>query len=80
MQTLYRLRANDASLTKAEALRQAQLGLLHGSDPSGSCGPSRSPVSLSGETSLADPAPINTACRYTHPYHWAPFVLMGNWL
>ncbi len=35
--------------SKAEALRQAQLSLLHGSD-------------------------------FSHPYFWAPFVLVGNWL
>ena len=35
--------------TKAEALRQAQLKLLH--DP-----------------------------RYAHPFFWAPFIIIGNWL
>ncbi|MBW4518840.1 MAG: CHAT domain-containing protein [Scytolyngbya sp. HA4215-MV1] len=38
-----------ANLTKAEALRQAQLALL------------KQP-------------------RFNHPYYWAPFVLLGNWL
>jgi CHAT domain-containing protein/Tfp pilus assembly protein PilF len=41
-------------LSKAAALRAAQLALL---DSSGSA---------EGD--------------YSHPYHWAPFVLMGNWL
>jgi CHAT domain-containing protein len=36
-------------VTKAEALRQAQLALL------------KSP-------------------QYQHPYFWAPFILVGNWL
>lgn len=40
---------NQAGVTKAEALRQAQLSLL------------RSP-------------------QYQHPFYWAPFVLVGNWL
>ena len=44
-----RLTAPNATITKAEALRQAQLTLLK--DP-----------------------------RYNHPYFWAPFVLVGNWL
>lgn len=48
MQNLYRQLA-DASQTKAEILRQAQLQLLQ------------------DET-------------YEHPYFWAPFVLIGNWL
>ena len=38
-----------ANVTKAEALRQAQLALLEQS-------------------------------RFRHPYYWAPFVLLGNWL
>ncbi|MGB5771625.1 MAG: CHAT domain-containing protein [Crocosphaera sp.] len=38
-----------SGVSKAEALRQAQLSLLH-SDP------------------------------YQHPFYWAPFVLVGNWL
>jgi CHAT domain-containing protein len=37
------------AVTKAEALRQAQLSLLHDPD-------------------------------YRHPVHWAPYVLLGNWL
>jgi CHAT domain-containing protein len=39
----------DLNITKAEALRQAQLALL------------KNP-------------------QYSHPYFWAPFVLVGNWL
>jgi CHAT domain-containing protein/Tfp pilus assembly protein PilF len=51
---------------KAEALRQAQLALLHGS----------------GSTSKADRGSKieqepNTA-GYAHPFYWAPFVLIGN--
>ncbi|MEQ9238914.1 CHAT domain-containing protein [Coleofasciculus sp. E2-BRE-01] len=38
-----------ANVTKAEALRQAQLALLQQS-------------------------------RFRHPFYWAPFVLLGNWL
>jgi CHAT domain-containing protein/predicted Zn-dependent protease len=40
---------NQPNISKAQALRQAQLSLLH------------SP-------------------QYQHPYYWAPFVLVGNWL
>lgn len=48
MADLYR-RRQDQNLTKAEALRQAQ-------------------VSLQSQS------------RYAHPFYWAPFILMGNWL
>ncbi len=45
----YRQFRGTASLTKAKALRQAQLSLL-------------------------------TTAAYRHPYYWAPFILIGNWL
>jgi CHAT domain-containing protein len=47
MADLYK-RMTTSKMTKAEALRQAEIGLRK--DP-----------------------------RYSHPYYWAPFVLMGNW-
>ena len=40
---------NQPGVSKVEALRQAQLSLLH------------SP-------------------QYQHPFYWAPFILVGNWL
>ena len=47
---------------KAEALRQAQMALLHGS---GSIGGN----AASGANTI----------RYSHPFFWAPFVLIGNY-
>ncbi|HIK26609.1 MAG TPA: CHAT domain-containing protein [Oscillatoriaceae cyanobacterium M7585_C2015_266] len=44
-----RLTQSNVSMTKAQALREAQLTLLKNPD-------------------------------YNHPYFWAPFVLVGNWL
>ena len=41
----------DQEISKAEALRDAQLKLLN-----------------------------NRNSQYSHPYYWAPFVLIGNWL
>ncbi|MFE4106135.1 tetratricopeptide repeat protein [Almyronema epifaneia] len=59
-----------APITKAAALRDAQLALL-GSDA----------LSTEAQTRLigqrqdtADPTPLS------HPYHWAPFILIGNGL
>ena len=96
MQTLYRLRGADPTLTKADALRQAQLSLLHcagdahgaaADTAAGGCTGQRRPFDLAGDDAAAadamatDPAAAgDTACRWTHPYYWAPFVLMGNWL
>ena len=80
MQNLYRLR-QEKGLTKADALREAQLALISGKHalPAISKKPS---ISGSAGTGTAD-APAFTpdpARPYAHPYYWAPFILMGNWL
>jgi CHAT domain-containing protein len=71
MQELYRIRQSDPNLTKIEALRRAQLELLNGAvKPDG-------PVEARGVKVAGDAEP---ARNYQHPYYWAPFFLMGNWL
>lgn len=56
MEEFYRARGEKRKVTKAAALRQAQLSLLQG-------------------RVKAD----NPNIDLSHPYYWAPFVLMGNW-
>lgn len=51
MGKFYNNLANDVQISKARALRKAQLDLLAEEDS-----------------------------QYRHPYYWAPFVLVGNWL
>jgi len=71
MQEFYRLRQANAGITKLEALRRAQLELLNGDiQPDGSAEPRGVKVAKEPET----------ARDYRHPYYWAPFFLMGNWL
>ena len=76
MREFYRLRMSDAEITKAEALRQAQLALLTGK--------------VRGNGSAGRGAKVNREAEargflknpqrpYAHPYFWAPFLLMGNW-
>jgi len=56
---------------KVEALRQAQLDLLLGKER---------PTAAAAGRGLAMEVPTeNTHVGYSHPYYWAPFVLMGNW-
>jgi CHAT domain-containing protein len=59
---------------KAEALRQAQLALLRGfAGPQLDAGNDRGFATES-------PSPSTTpASGYSHPYYWAPFVLIGNY-
>jgi CHAT domain-containing protein len=82
MQEFYKLREAKDGVTKAEALRKAQLKLLSGE------------VGLDGETAadrqiVHDEPKAETTKRprytpdpkkpYAHPYYWAPFILIGNW-
>ncbi|MGH9960773.1 MAG: CHAT domain-containing protein, partial [Pyrinomonadaceae bacterium] len=64
MRTFYSELAT-AKVTKAQALRQAQLALLKGNAMGGSEG--------RGVEQTED-----TVRRYDHPYYWAPFILIGN--
>lgn len=57
MQAFYQERAKTPSISKAQALREAQLAMLEGRL-----------------------RPANKKDNaWSAPYHWAPFVLMGNW-
>jgi CHAT domain-containing protein len=59
---------------KAEALRQAQLALLRGSDATApNATKQRGPQLEQEEPSAARES------KYSHPFFWAPFVLIGNY-
>ncbi len=71
METMYRIRQGKPALGKSEALRQAQeemaMGVLL---PAGTDSRDRG-------TRAAEAASV--AKSWTHPYYWAPFILIGNW-
>ncbi|MGA2571876.1 MAG: CHAT domain-containing protein [Terracidiphilus sp.] len=76
--------SGEGRVTKAEALRLAQLDLLQGKITPQSAASGRgfipvdSPSPASPANSAASANPANSA-NFSHPYYWAPFVLMGNW-
>jgi CHAT domain-containing protein len=83
MREFYRRRQAD-HLTKAEAMREVQMAFI-----SGDLRPDTAPVALRGAIrELPSSASVPKAARYTppanapfaHPFFWAPFILMGNWL
>jgi CHAT domain-containing protein/Tfp pilus assembly protein PilF len=62
MQRFYRFRDAHPDSSKAEAMRQAQLSLLRGTDAG---------LQTGGSAARPD-------LTYTHPHFWAPFILIGN--
>lgn len=63
MRQFYRLKFTAAGIENVEALRQAQLAFIRGGQT----------VASKNLPPGADPAK-----PYTHPFFWAPFILMGN--
>ena len=60
---------------KAEALRQAQLALLRGGTETPAGGVEQRGIQM------GLPQAKSGAARtpYSHPFFWAPFILIGNW-
>lgn len=85
MQTFYRLRGTLPGLSKAEALRQAQLRLLGGTEQlvvasrAAKRGLETIPENPREPSTPMAPLVPPPPVPYAHPYYWAPFVLMGNW-
>lgn len=71
MSEFYRLLKENPQMSKAEAVRRAQLAVASGTLRADAGGGRRD----TGEVAGASPA----APDYSHPYYWSPFVLMGNW-
>jgi CHAT domain-containing protein/Tfp pilus assembly protein PilF len=80
MQELYRLRESKAGTTKLEALRAAQLRLLRGDKRVEPAAEGDRVVITTRPPSSVPSFPRNVNAPYAHPYYWAPFFLMGNWL
>jgi CHAT domain-containing protein/tetratricopeptide (TPR) repeat protein len=79
MVEFYRLYSASAGATKAEALQQAQLTLLRGTaQVSGDRGIRRTEI-VSPNTNGQPSFRPNPQAPYSHPYYWAPFILIGNW-
>lgn len=66
------------NLTKVEALRQAQLVLITGDDKA--MGTQGADTGMSGIEAVSNTITPEGFNRFSHPYYWAPFILIGNGL
>jgi CHAT domain-containing protein len=72
MSDFYARWLKDPAAGKGEALRQAQLALLNSAT-----GVTDERSQRGFEAATENPA-APAQSRYSHPYYWAPFVLIGN--
>jgi CHAT domain-containing protein len=79
MQRFYQLREQQ-HLTKAEALRQVQLGFIRGEVNSVSLRKIARGLTRVDKSGLVARRRPESTTTFSHPYFWAPFILMGNWL
>ena len=75
MQRFYQNLAT-GKMTKVEALRQAQLSLLQGKLTTKDA-PQRSPSLIPVGASKTEHSQV---IDFSHPYYWAPFIIIGNGL
>jgi CHAT domain-containing protein len=92
MGQFYKLRQESQGMTKAEALQKAQVAMLQGSEKvkplpvaeEQSTAQQKSPrtdiVGLKEASLNAPRYQLNPKARFAHPYYWAGFVLIGNYL
>jgi CHAT domain-containing protein len=73
MQNFYKLHSEKPGITKAEALNDVQLKFIKGEISGGDY---RYERARGMKLSQIEMKPTS----YTHPFYWAPFILMGNWL
>ena len=72
MADFYKQWLKNPGVTKVDALRQAQLDMLRGTQGT-SEGAATKPAKAKNSIDKK-PTP-----SYTHPFYWAPFILIGNW-
>lgn len=71
MSSFYRAKSG-AAVSKGDALRTAQLAMIAG-------GADGDPSSADRAGLQKDGAPAAAKAGFDHPFHWAPFILLGNW-
>ena len=79
----YKLHADNPSMAKGEAFRQAQLSLLSGAAAASvtttPVARRSDPIVIDDSQSTLRPYKKDPTRPFAHPHYWASFVLIGNW-
>lgn len=79
--SFYRILKKEPTLSKASAMRKAQLSMLHDVNLHEASASTRGlNGGKRGVVIAPRTEPVEAPGAYSHPYYWAPFVLTGNWL
>lgn len=76
MQLFYGYRQKNPGMSKAQAIQMAQQAFIEGKVKPSLAQVRRAAESIDREGKVSGIAVTST----DHPYYWAPFILMGNWL
>ena len=66
-------------ISRAQALRQAQLAMLQGQGPQ-QAATQRGAAPVGTAKLPAGVKALDSENSWAHPYYWAPFVMSGSWL
>lgn len=78
MVEFYRLYGKEG-LSKAEAMRRAQLKLMHGQYSGAEAIKVRADEFVTTTSSTLTPFKSDPKAPFAHPFYWSPFTLSGNW-
>lgn len=81
MLKFYQIKKEQLELPKGEALRQAQLSLLRGTDTAQTAGDGEKGVEEQTKKLVEGLKPFkkDEKAPFAHPYYWSSFILIGNW-
>jgi CHAT domain-containing protein len=78
MRAMYQAHKTD-HVDKADALREAQLALLHGTVQAEGAGKAQRGLARMDSVPASGSFVVDPRAPFAHPFYWAPFILMGNW-
>jgi CHAT domain-containing protein len=64
----------------AHSVSGTKLALLKGSLKIDDAGDAQRGLTRADASPATGTFTVNPAAPYSHPFYWAPFILMGNWL